>query len=82
MYYAVLRRANVAVVRSEWLEGQAMKTFLGYIRFNYTPRSRKGPAVPPHPTRSTPTDSPATGHEGLAVAANLAQEGRACRSWP
>src|SRR5205807_2628966 len=49
----------------------------------HTPtRSRKGPIGPPHPTHSKPNDSPATSHEGLAVTANLVQEGRFRRSWP
>src|SRR5580765_887252 len=49
----------------------------------HTPtRSPKGPIGPPHLTHSKPSDSPATNHEGLAVTANLVQEGRSCKSWP
>jgi len=45
------------------------------------PRSPKGPTRPPHPTHSKPSDLPATSHEGLAVTANLVQEGNFCKSW-
>src|SRR6266850_8413326 len=49
----------------------------------HTPtRSPKGPTGPPHPTHSKPDDFPATSHEGLAVTANLVQEGKSCKSWP
>src|SRR5437879_5388297 len=49
----------------------------------HTPtRLTKGPAGPPHPTHSKPSDSPATSHEGWAVTANLVREGRFCKSWP